>query len=331
MCSCPFAYLHLDGDDKTPSFAIHKETGVWHCFTCGEKGTLVSLIKKLKNVSDSVAQQIIQGYEDVSFQRIKKKLSNLREQHSERKAEVKVITLPGLVEVETCKKALQYLQNRGLYLNVIRKFNIQFCQRGLYKDRLIIPIFYERKCVGFIARDITDQAESKYLLPSEFKKSKYLFNIDTINSNKPVWLVEGVFDVLKLFQFGLRNVVAVFGSEVSDTQVALLLRKNVREVVLCFDSDQAGTKVMKNFIRKYNQFFKVCVTQLPDLKDPGDLSTIDEFKKLLSSVKEIGVNTDIENDVSVKLKRINIRLKNLGFEVLSSKNNNRDLLVTQGF
>jgi DNA primase len=46
---CPFH------DDKNPSFSVRKESGVYHCWGCGEKGNLVTLVSKLENISTKEA------------------------------------------------------------------------------------------------------------------------------------------------------------------------------------------------------------------------------------------------------------------------------------
>lgn len=60
-CICPFH------DEKTPSFHINMETGVYHCFGCGEKGNIVSFVSKIKGISKSEAIEEYHLKDDLEF------------------------------------------------------------------------------------------------------------------------------------------------------------------------------------------------------------------------------------------------------------------------
>ena len=87
-----------------------------------------------------------------------------------------------------------------------------------------------------------------------------------------VFLVEGCFDVFQLWQNGVRNAIAIMGSELSRGQVNLLLQKKVKKVVLLFDKDLAGEKAERKAYKVLKPFFQVFKSLLPFMvKDPGDL------------------------------------------------------------
>ena len=52
-CCCPFH------DEDDPSFGIDLHKGVYHCFTCGEKGNMVQFVSKLKDIPVSKAKEIV--------------------------------------------------------------------------------------------------------------------------------------------------------------------------------------------------------------------------------------------------------------------------------
>jgi DNA primase len=84
----------------------------------------------------------------------------------------------------------------------------------------------------------------KYRLPPNFRKSLELFNLDRAAkevADKPLVIVEGFFDAIKLHQNGWRKVVAVMGSRISDAQIELLRRHGLTaRVIVMFDEDDAG-------------------------------------------------------------------------------------------
>lgn len=57
---CPFH------SDKNPSFSIHKDKGIYHCWSCHEKGNLVTLVKNIENITYDEAKKKINGDEKLS-------------------------------------------------------------------------------------------------------------------------------------------------------------------------------------------------------------------------------------------------------------------------
>lgn len=118
-----------------------------------------------------------------------------------------------------------------------------------FRDRLMIPIQNSRdQIIGFGGRIMNDDKHApKYLNSPEsiiFSKGYELFNLNRAKKNiqnDQLILVEGYMDVIALFQYGIKNVVAALGTAFTEHHVKLLERY-VNSVVLCFDGDQAGEK-----------------------------------------------------------------------------------------
>lgn len=141
-----------------------------------------------------------------------------------------------------------YLAERGLTPETIAEFSIGFCSKGMMADRIAIPIRNpEGSIVAYAGRSITEPTGDapKYKLPPGFRKSLELFNIDRAikePAEKPLVIVEGFFDAMKLHQLGCRKVVALMGSTMSPAQEELIKKHTNRasQVIVMLDEDEAG-------------------------------------------------------------------------------------------
>ncbi|MCP4368734.1 MAG: hypothetical protein GY797_11580, partial [Deltaproteobacteria bacterium] len=111
-----------------------------------------------------------------------------------------------------------YLKERGLEKETIEFFVVGYCNKGLMKDRIAIPIHNSSgELVAYSGRwigDPPDKETSKYKLPTGFLKSLEVFNLHTAKyeiGDGSLILVEGLFDCMKVWQAGFKNVVALIG------------------------------------------------------------------------------------------------------------------------
>jgi DNA primase len=165
----------------------------------------------------------------------------------------------------------------------------------LFRDRLMFPIFNEKgECLGFGGRALGPEAEPKYLNTPEsriFKKSEILYGLfqskDYIKKEGKVFLVEGYFDFLSLWERGLRNVVATCGTALTEKHIQKL-KPLADDFYLLYDGDIAGAKAS---LRALSMFLKEGVfpqiISLPEGEDPDSfaqkfLNDPEEFKRELS-------------------------------------------------
>jgi len=117
-----------------------------------------------------------------------------------------------------------------------------------FRGRLMFPICDEQgRVIGFSGRILSgDEKTAKYVNSPEtpiFTKSKVFFGLD--KSKRPILdagfaiICEGQLDLIACFTAGVQNIVAPQGTAFTD-QHARILKRYVNEVVLCFDSDEAG-------------------------------------------------------------------------------------------
>src|SRR5204862_3732850 len=118
----------------------------------------------------------------------------------------------------------------------------------------------------------------KYKLPQGFRKSLELFNIERAikePAEKPLVIVEGFFDCMKLHQHGCRKVVALMGSTMSPAQEELVRKHTDRrsQVIVMLDEDEAGCVGRDDIAGRLAKFVFVKVhTFEKDGTQPEDLS-----------------------------------------------------------
>ena len=131
---------------------------------------------------------------------------------------------------------LHYMKDRNLYIDDTEYY---WSSSLGYRDRLIIPFYYEGNVVGWTARTIHDTKQPKYL--SE-QQPGYVFNLDEQRPQKVFTLVcEGPIDALHI------DGVALLGSEVKDQQ-AMLINRLSKDVIVIPDRDEAGYRLIEQAI-----------------------------------------------------------------------------------
>ena len=181
------------------------------------------------------------------------------------------------------------LEDSGIYVNNYNRFN----------GRIIIPIKNKDSvCVGFGGRIYKPEQEqaklAKYINSPEtivFKKNEILFNYHNVKNTKNdyILVVEGYFDVIKLWQAGLQNAVAPMGTNITEPHIQTLA-KTKRKMLFCFDNDNAGITAS---IRAMTMCFKVLdentyfgfITLQNGIKDPDELITKFGLESFLVNIK----------------------------------------------
>jgi DNA primase len=161
-----------------------------------------------------------------------------------------------------------------------------------FRGRIIFPICNDvSEVIAFSGRLVQDeQGAAKYLNSPEtplFRKGNVLFGLHKskralIEANCAI-VCEGQLDLITLFEAGIRNVVAPQGTAFTENQ-ARVLKRYVKEIVLCYDSDRAGQKAAEKSLSPllrsvahtawYNALsnhFYVRIAEMPPGKDPDAL------------------------------------------------------------
>lgn len=131
--------------------------------------------------------------------------------------------------------------------------------------------------IGFGGR-VMDDSKPKYLNSPEtilYNKSRSLYGLNMskheCRKSSIVYIVEGYFDLIALYQHGIKNVVATLGTAITEWHIQLLkgfIGKSGR-IILVYDSDQAGLKAAGRSIEFFNKgYVDARILQLPDGHDP---------------------------------------------------------------
>ncbi len=149
-----------------------------------------------------------------------------------------------------------------------------------FRQRLMFPIRNDQgEVIAFSGRLLDPNAKAaKYLNSPEtpiFNKSRVLFGFDqsrrAILKSSQALVCEGQMDLITLFESGFQNVVAPLGTAFSEAH-ARALKRHADEVVLCFDSDNAGVKAAERSFRILAPVgLGVKMAALPQGEDPDSL------------------------------------------------------------
>jgi hypothetical protein len=220
--NCPICGHHKK------KLVVNISTGKYNCWTCFPKtsgGNPVSLLKKINASKEAITE--MRGYfKDYH--------------HSEELQEDIVVTLPKeyiqLSNADETKleirRAIAYLDRRGIGKHDIMKYGIGYCENGKYRGRIIVPSYNSVCSLNyFIARAISEGTR-KYDAPI-CKKSEVVGFENLINWNTPVILCEGAFDAIAL----KRNAIPLFGKTIPLAVMKRLISNDVKTIYLALDRD----------------------------------------------------------------------------------------------
>ena len=150
----------------------------------------------------------------------------------------------------------------------------QFIDR--YRNRLMFPICDVRGRVIAFGGRVLDDSKPKYINSPEnvvYSKGRHLFGLNVAKKydiKKRLLIVEGYMDVISLHQRDIHNVVASLGTALTQQQ-GYLLRNNTEQIILSYDSDEAGqTAKVRAMEILQNMGCDIRVLQMEGAKDPDE-------------------------------------------------------------
>ena len=298
---CPFH------SEKTPSFSVHRERQIFHCFGCQESGDVFAFVMKLEGVGFPESIRIVAEKCGIPMPKVSP---------ADDRAGAERVALIDMYEQAAAyfrkrlgsgeaAPARRILEERQIQPEFAERFGVGYAPSGglgrvvqagkdpvktglflkndrgevydRFRRRLMFPIANERgKVIAFGGRIIGD-GQPKYLNSPEsplYSKSFVLYGMHLARQAARkaglMVVVEGYFDVLSLHQNGVENVVASCGTSLTPQQVAVLAR-HVREIVINYDPDAAGQAAAKRSIELLlEQGLTVRILRLPGGLDPDD-------------------------------------------------------------
>ena len=258
----------------------------WHCWVCDSKGrTLKQLFYKL----NATPNQFIELTDIVGESYY----------YTEKSDTVEVISLPKeyipLWKNEgnriIRKHALLYLKKRNITNKDIIKYEIGYCEDGLYRNRIIIPSYDNmNKLNYFIARNFY-KGGMKYKNPP-VSKNVIMFE-NHINWNLPIVICEGAFDAITI----KRNVIPILGKTLPETLLEKMVYGGTNKVIIILDTD-ARKDALKITEKLARYSIDSCLVKLMD-KDPSE-EGFDNMINYINNAK----NIDLFSTIKMKLEQI---------------------------
>lgn len=301
---CPFH------DDHNPSMSISPDKQIYTCFVCGAHGNVFNFVMDYEHVSFIDAVKMIGRRVGVNIdlptQYKKPKEKGLEDLYNIYDIANKFYQ--NNLSTKEGSDAREYLSNRDFKEDVIKEFGIGLslnnklssmllkkydkdilirsgiCNESggnifdAFTERIMFPLWdIDGNVVGFSGRIYKTKDSSKYVNSKEsdiFKKGKLIYNYhrakEEVRKKKFVLVVEGFMDVIALYKVGIKNVVAMMGTAVTNEQANLLKRLSTN-IFLCFDGDSAGNMATMSCA---NELTKVGITpkviRLPENLDPDE-------------------------------------------------------------
>lgn len=303
------------GVDKTPSFMVSPEKGIWHDFSANKGGDIFSFIMEVEGITFREALEKLAAQAGVEL----KKYDKSDEKNARLKMRAKEANELACKYYQVClaknKAVCEYVfYGRKLNRNTIVEFRIGYApntknslveflkKRGysvdevkeaglinrfngdLFKGRMMIPFLDANtgEVIGFTGR-IIERGEPKYLNTPEtrlFNKGRFIFGLsqakEAIRKNNFVVIVEGNMDVISSHQAGVKEAVATSGTAMTENHLKILSRLTT-DIRLAYDGDEAGIKAAERAIMLAGKI-GISLSVISDYgkaKDPDELIKID--------------------------------------------------------
>lgn len=326
---CPFH------SEKTPSFVVYPETASFYCFGCGAGGDAITFVKRINNLDYIEAVKFLAARAGMPLPDDRDDTGKIKRRILAMNKDTARFYFEQL-NTDEGRAARGYLRGRALSDGTIRRFGLGYSpegyhatsdhlrkkgyteeemlaggiikrgQRGgtydFFHGRVMFPIIDLRgNVIAFGGRRMGDEGGPKYLNSGDtpvFKKSRNMFalNIAKRSQSKRYILCEGYMDAIALHQAGFDTAVAPLGTAFTPEQ-AKLLSTYADELVLSYDSDEAGQKATRRAIGILaNEPVKVSILTVQGAKDPDEFIKkygAERFQMLLD-----GCNNAIEYELA---------------------------------
>lgn len=278
---CPFCHHHKK------KLQVNLETQQWHCWVCDAKGKRIQgLLKKLhvdshklKKVYEIYGDDYVVYSNDSEEEKIELRLPN----------EFKSLLVEPKGINPTFRKVKHYADIRGITKEDIIRYNIGYCDSGLYNGRIIIPSYdSDNKLNYFIARSVFEDEPYKYKNPP-VSKNVIMFE-NQINWNEPITIVEGAFDAMAV----KRNAIPILGKFIPKKLMDSIYKKEVKHINILLDKD-AQQQALHYVVQLGNQGIEVR-NIIPSDKDAGEMG----FSRVNQILKE-STETNFSDVIKQKL------------------------------
>ena len=297
---CPFH------DDHSPSMSVSPEKQIFTCFSCGATGNVFTFVSDFEKISFSDAVRLLGEKAGISIGNNTYIGNSKRDEYFDIYDSANKFYQNSLF-TNLGKNAIQYLKNRNIDRDTIKKFGIglsvqklsltdylknknysidKLIDVGLTNDngndifinRIMFPIYdLAGNPVAFSGRIYNTKDTSKYINTKEtdkFKKGKILYNYhiakEHLKKNDSVIIMEGQMDVIRASTIGVNNCIATMGTALTRDHKSII-KNMTNNIVLCFDGDSAGEKATISAIELLEDTgIDIKIVRLPNDMDPDE-------------------------------------------------------------
>ena len=273
------------GVDRTPSFMVSPEKGIWHDFSANKGGDIFSFVMEVEGISFKEALEKLAAQAGVELAKYNGGDAKLAARKSRMREELELATRYYQVALTKNKSVCEYVfYKRNLNRATVKEFRIGYAPRAgraltdfltkkgyskremedagllnqyggdLFRGRMMVPFFdISGQIIGYTAR-VLDDSLPKYLNTPEtllFNKSRFIFGLyqakEAIRRDGFVVIVEGNMDVISSHQAGVKQAVATSGTAMTEQHLKALSRLTT-DVRLAYDGDDAGVRATERAI-----------------------------------------------------------------------------------
>ena len=298
------------GVDKTPSFMVSPEKGIWHDFSANKGGDIFTFVMEVEGISFKEALEKLANQAGVDISRYAGGDAKLAKRKARAREALELATKYYQFCLSKSHKVAEYVfYKRNLNRNTVKEFRIGYapkdgkaCKKFLmsrgfserelndagllnrfngdmFRGRMIVPfIDTTGNVIGYTAR-VLDKSEPKYLNTQDtllFNKSRFIFGLaqakEAIRKNGFVVIVEGNMDVISSHQAGVKEAVATSGTAMTEQHLKALSRLT-NDIRLAYDGDEAGVNATERAIMMAGDL-GINLTVISDYqgaKDPDEL------------------------------------------------------------
>ena len=273
------------GVDKTPSFMVSPEKGIWHDFSANRGGDIFTFVMEVEGISFREALEKLAAQAGVELKRYGGDDAKLSRKKARMREALELSAKYYQVALTKNKPVCEYVfYKRNMNKATVKEFRIGYSPRtgtalmdflkkrgfshdemdgagllnrfgkDMFRGRMMVPfIDTNGQVIGYTAR-VLDKSEPKYLNTSDtllFNKSRYIFGLyqakEAIRRSGFVVIVEGNMDVISSHQAEVKQTVATSGTAMTEQHLKILSRLT-SDVRLAYDGDAAGVNATERAI-----------------------------------------------------------------------------------
>lgn len=244
-------------DDKSPSLSYSLEKNVFHCWSCGFSGGVTKFLESIGEVT----RIPVESKQPFKIQKLKNKIKAIIE----------------FDEVKLPKTRQAFIgEFKNIKASVLKEFLAFTTEELQLHNYLCVPIYQFGKLKFIEGRYMGGvRSQPKYFRrPKKGKVGNILFPLDKVKNTNYIILVEGLFDMLNMWQLGYKNTLAIFGAQnFGRNKLDLVDKIGVNRVDIMMDPDAPGqmaAEKIQSLLDSKNIYSRII--KLPVGHDPGDIT-----------------------------------------------------------